>query len=367
MQIFCLRLVHLDELFVAPQARVWRHPASFKVSLDAVHFHDVPAGELVARSVRRKQRGNVHAVVVALDVLHQHVHAAVVAIDEEFAVPPTGGVAPDFVPHLIDDGVAHQGLVGIRPVKNPIVLRRHPQKRNVVVGPEGILGFQRVRLLGEKLRGRATDFDGDLAVVLVGGVVQRIEPAFQVGHLHVGDDARIVQNRGVRGHLHQREGRLVHVDAGPIVLRGGIPKVHRRLVRASLIGRTASVRGALAEAGVHLDGGRDVDQEPVIPVEGIGTLLSHDVFLAAPILARPVGERVVPGEAMRHLHGDGPNAVSIVVGHGIISRKPKVSTPRQKHALRGHVFVGHVQVERHEMRIRRWGLKPCRRRVEGVA
>ena len=367
VQILSLWLVHLDELLIAPQARVRRHPPPFEVSLDAVHLHDVAAGELVARSVRRKQRGNVHTVVVALDVFHQHVHAAVVAVDVELAVPPPGGVAPNFVPHLVDDGVAHQGLVRIRPMENPIVLCWHAQQRHVVVGPKGILGFERVRLLGEKLRGRAADFDGDLAVVLVGRVTQRVDSAFQVGHLHVGDDARVVQNRAVRGHLHQREGRLVHVNAGPIVLGSGIPKVHRSLIRATLVGRTASIRRALAEAGVHLDGRRDVDQESVVPIVGIGTLLTHDVFLATPVLARPVGEGVVTGEAVWHLHRDGPNAISVVVRHGIISRKPKVSAPRQKHALRGHGFVGHVQVERDKMRIRCRGLKPRRWCAEGVA
>ena len=60
-------------------------------------------------------------------------------------------------------------------MENPIVFRGHAQKGHVVVGPRRILRFQRIRLLGEELGRGTADFDGDLAIVLVGGVVQRVQ------------------------------------------------------------------------------------------------------------------------------------------------------------------------------------------------
>ena len=144
VQVVGLGFVHLDELLISAQTRIRRSPTSFKIALDAVDFHDVPPRHLVPHRVGRQQRGDVHAVDVALDVFHQHVHPAVVSVDVQFAVPATGRVPADDVPHLVNDGVAHQCFVRVRPVQNPVVLRRHAQQRDVVVHPQRVLGLEGV-------------------------------------------------------------------------------------------------------------------------------------------------------------------------------------------------------------------------------
>ena len=111
MQVVRLGFVHLDELLVVPQRGIGRGPATVKVALNPVHFHDVPPCEFVARRIGWKERRNVHPVVVPLDVLHEHVYPPIVAVDVEFAVPPARGVTVDFVPQFINQGVAHQRLV----------------------------------------------------------------------------------------------------------------------------------------------------------------------------------------------------------------------------------------------------------------
>ena len=218
-------------------------------------------------------------------------------------------------------------------MEDPIVFSGHAQKRHVVVGPCRILGFKRIRLLGEELRRRTADLNGDLAIVLVGGVVQRVQSPGKIRDLHVGHNPWIVQNGGVCGDLDQRQRRLVQEHAGAVVLiRRGV-EIHCRSRGASLGCSTSSVGGALTEAGVHNRISRHVDQQPVVPIVRVRTILPHDVLLAAPVLARAVGERVMTCEAMRHLHGDGPNPISILIAHGEVARESKIATPRQKHAF----------------------------------
>ena len=222
MQVVRLRLVHLNLLGFAPKFGVRRIPAALVIALDSVHLHDVSAGHFVACSVSGQQRGDVHAVVVSLDVFHEHVHPSVVSVDVKLAVPASGGVLADRRPHFVNDGVAHQGLVGIRPVEDPIVLSRHAHERHVVVGTGGILRFQGVRLLGEELGGRPPNLDGDLTVVLVGLVGEGVETSRQVRDLHVGHDARVVQDGGVGRDLDQRQRRLVHVNTRSVVFGGRV-------------------------------------------------------------------------------------------------------------------------------------------------
>ena len=313
MQVVRLRFVHLDGLDFAAQLGVWGVPPPFEVALNAVHLHDVPAGQFVPRRVRRQQRGDVHPVVVALDVLHEHVHPAVVAVDVQFAMPVARRVAPQNRPHLVDDGVANERLVGVRAMQDPVVFHGQPHQRHVVVGPGGILGFQGVGLLGKELRGRAPDFDGDLAVVFVGGVAQGVEAAGEVGHLHVGHNPRIVEDGGVRGDLDQGQIRLVHVDARPVVLGGRVEVVDGGRVGAPADGGACAVRGALRKARADGERRGHVLQQPVVPMRRVGAILASDVFLAAPILARAVGERVVAREAVGDFHHQRPHVVAVRV------------------------------------------------------
>ena len=345
VQVVGLGFVHLDELLISAQTRIRRRPTSFKIALDAVDFHDVPPRHLVPHRVGRQQRGDVHAVDVALDVFHQHVHPAVVSVDVQLAVPATGRVPADDVPHFVDDGVAHQRFVRVRSVQNPVVLRRHAQQRDVVVHPQRVLGLKGVRLLGEELRRRSADFDGDLAIVFVGEVLQSVDAAGEVGHLHVRDDAGIVENRGVCGDLDQRQRRFIHVHTRPIVLRRGIPIVDGRGVVAPCNGRARSVGGALGKTCAHCHVSGDVFDPSVVPIVGIGAPLARDVLLAAPILARAIGEGVVARESVRHLDRDAPDPVPVVVRHGKVAGVSKVPSSGQKHSLRRHRLVGHVEVE----------------------
>ena len=220
MQVVRFGLVQLDVHLPAAERGVRRWPPAFKIALDSVDLQDVPAGDFIAVDVGGQQRGDVHAVLVALDVLHEQVHAPVVAVDEEFAEATAGRVAVDLVAHLVHDRVADEAFVRVRAVEDPVVFCRHAQQRHVVVHPEGILGLQGVRLLGEELGGRSSNLDGDLAVVLVGFVVDVVEPTGVVGHRHGGHDARLVHDRGGRGDLNEGQVGLVEVHARAVVDRG---------------------------------------------------------------------------------------------------------------------------------------------------
>ena len=348
VQIVRFGFVHLDGLDFAAQLGIWGIPATFVIALNAVHLHDVPTGQFVARRVRRKQRGDVHSVVVALDVLHEHVHPAVIPVDVQLAMPVPRRVAPQNRPHLVDDGVANERLVGVRAMKDPVVLDRQPRQRHIVVGPCRILGFQGVGLLGEKLGGRAPDFDGDLAIVFVGGVAQGVEAAGKVGDLHVGHDPGVVEDGGVRGDLDQGQIRLVHVDARPVVLGGGVEVVDGGRIGASADGGTCAVRRALREARADGERRSHVLQQPVVPMRWVGAILAADVLLAAPILAGAVGERVVAREAVGDFHHQRPHVVAVRVCKRMGAWVTE-GAPREVHALRRHVFIGHVEVERHEV------------------
>ena len=217
MQTVCLGFVKLNHLRITAESWIRRRPPGLKVSLQPVHFQNVPAGKFVPQRVDGLKVGDVDAVEVALDVLHQHVHSAVIAVDVEFAIPPTGGVSSEPVAEFVDDGVSHQRLVRIRPVQDPIVLGRHAQERNVGVASEWCLCLKSVGLLGEKLRGRAADLNGDLAVEFVGSIRERVHPPWQVGHLHVAHHAWIVYDGIDRGDLDEWQGGFPKHDAGPVV------------------------------------------------------------------------------------------------------------------------------------------------------
>ena len=219
-------------------------------------------------------------------------------------------------------------------------------------------------MLGEELRRRPTDFNGDLAVVFVRRVVDRVESFLQVGDLHLSHNAGVVEDGAFCGDLDQRQRRLPKVDARAIVLRRRRIVVDRLGIRAPLRGGARPVGGALAEARIHLHGRCHVDQQAVVPVVGVCAGLPHDVFLATPIFAGAVGERVMSRESVRHLHRDGPNPVPVVVRHRVIPGESKVATPRQKHPFWRDGFVGHVHVERDEVRVGRRCLKPRGRRLE---
>ena len=131
---------------------VGRLPATAEVSCEFVNLQDVTTREFIAFDVLRQKGGDVHAVFVALDVFHQHINPLVVAVDEKLAIAASWGVTVQFFTQLENHSIAHQCLVRVWAMKDPIIFFRHAEQRYVVVLTFCVLGFQRIRLLRKHLR-----------------------------------------------------------------------------------------------------------------------------------------------------------------------------------------------------------------------
>ena len=100
---------------------------------------------------------------------------------------------------------------------------------------------------------------------------------------------------------------------------------------------TGSVRAALTEAGAVGRRPCHCRQDPVIVVSGIGAGQTGQVLLGSPIatIVGAVEEDVVSAGSFFDTHGYRPNAVGIVVGHGV-RRSISKDTPSEIHAVRAH-------------------------------
>ena len=137
-------------------------------------------------------------------------------------------------------------------------------------------------------------------------------------------------------------------DVHAVGPNGDVVRIHRKghCVENTRWGRAGTVGRAFAEAGIHDMVLGDVIEDAVI-VLAIGAILSRDVFFAAPVAAVSIEEGVVARVRSDDLLRDGPNAVFVRVGHGVVSGRPEVVATSEEHPLLGDAFVGHVDVERH--------------------
>jgi len=117
---------------------------------------------------------------------------------------------------------------------------------------------------------------------------------------------------------------------------------------------TGSVRAALTEAGAVGRRPGHCRQDPVIVVSGIGAGQTGQVLLGSPIatIVGAVEEDVVSAGSFFDTHGYRPNAVGIVVGHGV-RRGVSEHTATEVHAVRTHRDGLGVHVEREVIRRRR--------------
>ena len=358
MQFVHLGFVVLNDQLVPAYGGIGRRPAAAKVPSELVHLEDVPTSELVACCVGGQQGGNVHAVDVALDVFHEHVDAAVVAVDEQFAVPPPRRVPAELRSQLENDGVAHQGFIGVGPVEDPIVFLRHAEQGHVVVFALGGLSLQRVRFLWKHLRRRPSDFDGNLTIVVGGCIAQLIESGGVVDDRHRTDDARIVRNGAWRGDFDDGEGGLCKVDAAAVFLGCCGNVIQRFGVGAPEHGRARSVGRALIETRAHGVRARDVFEDAIVVILGVRAGQTGEVFLATPVAAVAIQKNVVPCKPVGHINGHGPYSIPIGVGHGMVPGNAKIRAARHVHAFGRDHFIGHIDLKRHRVHFPKRGIEP---------
>ena len=72
--------------------------------------------------------------------------------------------------------------------------------------------------------------------------------------------------------------------------------------------------------------------------------MTDDVLLARPVAASTVCEGVRTGVTDWHGHGDGPDAVSIIIRHGVVTGNAEVVTTSEVNSFWRNVFVGHVDL-----------------------
>ena len=92
---------------------------------------NVTARNVVATDVGLFKLAHVHAVLAALDFFDKHVHAAVHAVDVEVKVLGAGAVVARLPKEPVGKRVAHQALVHVRAVQNPVVGRGEPEQAHV--------------------------------------------------------------------------------------------------------------------------------------------------------------------------------------------------------------------------------------------
>ena len=114
--------------------------------IGTINFEDISATHLGLTDVARIHTRHVDSILAALDLLHQEIHAEVVPTRRRTADPTTRGVQEHFdnahpgrgMPHLttevVDERIAHHGTIKFEwPLKHPVGLRRHAEKRNITI------------------------------------------------------------------------------------------------------------------------------------------------------------------------------------------------------------------------------------------
>ncbi len=138
------------------------------VAVEFVFLDDVPAGNLRVGVVARLDLRDIHAVRADLDFLHEHVHAHVVAhaddriirVEEHLDEARARRVAARFIGPLVGQHVAHERLVGVGPLEDPVRFGRETEDRDVPVVAPLVARLEMVLLFRESGRALAPDIDG---------------------------------------------------------------------------------------------------------------------------------------------------------------------------------------------------------------
>ena len=184
-------------------AAVERKPAFARPQ--AVFFKDVPPGDFRFLIVMRLQSSQVQPARGDLDALHQQINAVVVrmaqwavaVVEEQLYKMRPWCVIAHIAGQLISQGVAHQRLIGVRPMQHPVVFFWHAQQGFFAVGAIFLEDMEAIAFLGERLRARAPDFDIDAGIEKVGAgdlipSIRRFVDEGEVGDgLFVGADGLI--------------------------------------------------------------------------------------------------------------------------------------------------------------------------------
>ena len=170
--------------------------------IEPVLLDQVTAGDFRFGIVRGQQRHDVHAIFAALDFLLEHINAGVIA-HRQFAPRTVHEHLDEFGPHrvvahlaveFIRQKIAHQRLVGVRRIQNPIGVSGKSEHRDTPVIARFALGLERVGVFGETERtGTAQGNTGPS--VVIGRARQRGAAAERVNEPRVGGDLEAVGHR----------------------------------------------------------------------------------------------------------------------------------------------------------------------------
>jgi len=156
-----------------------------RINLWSIQFHDVATRNLVASHFLRFEFGQIQATLVNFDFFNQHIHPLVVTVEVELKEVRTGWPGTGQIAEVISQHITHQGLIGVRPVKHPVVFFRHAQERHIQILPQLVPGLHRVAFLRKIRRRIAPDLDTNLAVVFKGCVFQGVKSGRAVKHRHI--------------------------------------------------------------------------------------------------------------------------------------------------------------------------------------
>jgi len=109
----------------------WGVPASFLIPVNA---DDISSGQFIAGIVIRFQGGDIHPVFIDLDFLHEQINSPVFPVDFYLHEPgPRMPTVAHGVAYAVCQRISHQGFVGVRAMKNPVIFGWQTKQGNIVV------------------------------------------------------------------------------------------------------------------------------------------------------------------------------------------------------------------------------------------
>jgi hypothetical protein len=162
-----------------------------------IDLEDVSTGDSRILLATGAHPFHVDPILPAFDLLHERVHAAVVArrdfafadMQKEFAEPRPHRIAPDLIAELVKKRVAQQGAIDlIGAVEDPVRLLRQTQQAHISVLSAPILKLDGERTLGSSQRRRSARLDHAVAGEFAGPRQARAPALVAVDQLEVQGD-----------------------------------------------------------------------------------------------------------------------------------------------------------------------------------